>query len=173
MKGGADMSSLWHKHGPTKLGQAGAITKGIFLTGEPLVEHAEYMLRQNGLDKEMRAKYYSRFARTETTDRIYRKLLETSDPEIQSILAKGFLKSFNRALDNHDSEVTSQYSASAMLGHFREKKEYVLKVLGQADELLRRSFLVSDAVCEVFSGIKERVEIMKTERWMEDDPRGC
>jgi hypothetical protein len=167
------MSRIWEtRHGPTKTGQAKAIVKGLFITGEPLVEHAEYMLSRNGLDRPGRLRYYSRFARTGTTDRIYEKLAEANDAEIQSVLAKGFLRSFNRALDNHDAETTSQYSAVAMMGHFREKKEYVLKVLGQAENLLRRSFLVSDAVREVFSGIKERIETMKGERWMEDDPRG-
>src|SRR5574337_924477 len=107
-RGGADMT-LWQRtHGPTRKGQAAAIAKGIFISGEPLVEHAEYMLKCNGLAPSERLKYYARFARTDTTDRIYEKLADARDPEVQSILASGFLRSFDRALDKHDSETTSQ-----------------------------------------------------------------
>lgn len=167
------MKSVWEKtHGPTKLGQAKAIAKGIFITSEPLVEHAEYMLSKNGLSPAERIKYFERFARTDVTDRIFDKFVQARDPEIRDILARGFGRSFERALANHDAEATSQYSAAAMLGHFREKREYVLRVLGQADEVLRKSFFCSEEAIGIFSGIKSRIEKMKGERWMEPDPWG-
>ncbi|MEW6723287.1 MAG: hypothetical protein AB1324_08540 [Candidatus Micrarchaeota archaeon] len=159
-------------HGPTRAGQLRAIAKGIFLTSEPLVEHAEYMLARRGLSREEKVKYYTRFARTDTTDRIFEKMLEARDQDFRDILARGFKRSFERALEKHDSETTSQYSAAAMLGHFREKREYVLKVLGQADEVLRKSFMCSEETVGIFADIKGRIEKMKGERWMEPDPWG-
>lgn len=165
------MKSVWQRdHGPTKLGQAKAVAKGVFVTGEPLVEHAEYMLSKNGLSREEKIKYFERFARSDVTDRIFQKMLEARDPDFRDILARGFKRSFESALDNHDSETTSQYSAMAMLGHLREKREYVLKVLAQADEVLRKSFLCSEETLDIFAGIKARIEKMKAERWMEKSP---
>lgn len=161
----------YRKHGPTTFGQISAVAKGVFLTGEPLVEHAEYMLTRNGLNDEERLKYHARFSRTDVTDRIYEKLLVERDPDIQTILARGYRNGFNKAIQNHEAQDTQKESAVGMLCHLRERKDYIQRVESQANGILRKSWLVSEGTIEVFHVILQKCQEARGRTWVEDGHR--
>ena len=164
--------SIWEKkRGPTKLGQAGAIAKGLFLSGEPIVEHAEYMLQFNGHGRERKLELYSRVARSDVTDKLFEKMDSSNDPDIQAILAKGFARAFSKNIESHEAEETSIYAAGAMLAHWKERREYVLRVEGQAKKLARKFWLGSPEALETISAVAGKCGELLKDRRLEPDER--
>jgi hypothetical protein len=161
--------NIWEKKlKPTLAGKAGAIAKGIFITGEPLVEYAEYLLRFNGNTPQEKLVLYTRVARSGITDKLYDKLKATNDPDLQAILAKGFKRAFEKAVDDHMADDTQQYAASAMRSHWRERREYVLEVASQAAELKKKFWMASEAL-ETMDRVLERCDALKMHGWMKDE----
>jgi hypothetical protein len=164
--------TIWEKkHGPTAMGKIGAVAKGVFLTGEPIVEHAEYLLRFNGHSPERRLQLYARVARSDVTDKLFDKMSNATDPEIQAILAKGFKRAFEKNVSNHEAEDTSIEAAGAMLAHWKERREYVHRVEDQAKALARKFWLGSPEALETISSVTGSCNELKKKGWMQPDER--
>ncbi len=163
---------IWYRNrGPTFAGKAKAIAKGVFISGEPLVEYADYMLRVNGLGREERLRHYGRIAKSGVTDRIFEKLMQVKDPAAQAILAAGFRRAFDEAVERHKSDDASQYAAAAMLAHWGERRRYVLGAEAQAKEFLKKFWVESEEAKQSMAGVLEKIESLKGEGWMKEDKR--
>ncbi|MEW6034993.1 MAG: hypothetical protein AB1529_00130 [Candidatus Micrarchaeota archaeon] len=163
---------IWYRNrGPTFAGKAKAIAKGVFISGEPLVEYADYMLRVNGLSADERLKQYSRIARSGDSDRIFEKLMQVRDPRAQAVLAAGFERCFDNSIESHKAEDTSQYAAAAMLAHWGERRRYVQKVEAQAKEFLKKFWVESEEAKQSMASVLEKIESLKGEGWMKEDKR--
>jgi hypothetical protein len=162
--------NVWlKKQGPTRLGMVRALAKGIFISGEPLVEYAEYLLGFNGHDRQTRLALYRKVARSDISDRLFERLKVAKDPDIQAILAGGFERAFEKALRLHEAEDTQQYAAAAMLAHWKERREYVLHVRSQAAEFCKKFWVESSEALETMNRVLARCESLRHAGWMQKD----
>jgi hypothetical protein len=151
----------------SRLGRMAALARGVFISGEPLVEHAGYMLDQPGLASGERMRHCRRFASSSDTGRIFGRLMTEKDGALQEILAEGYFKGFVKALDEHLFLDTSQYPASAMLSRLDERRKYVLEVEGQCRDYLGRSWRGTGRSREMVLSVLVLCEALRDQPWMQ------
>lgn len=151
---------IWErKMHPTVAGQCVAIAKGVFLTGEPLVERAEYLLRFPG-SRERVLELYRKVANSDVTDRVYEKFTNARDPEIRVILARGYMRAFEKAIDDHENDERLIESAGGVLYHWKIRRDYLDHVEEQTRTFAQR-FWEPEEVQEIMRQVHDRCMELK------------